>query len=99
MPDITSRQHPIVKTFKSALSDDGPRALLDGWHLLHDAVAAGIAIETVLVDGDRVNAGQARLLDHLARKGVVFTVSTRVMAAASPGLRSSRAVASRKAVT
>jgi RNA methyltransferase, TrmH family len=84
VPDITSRQHPIVKAFKSAVSGDDPRALLDGWHLLHDAVAAGIAVDTVLVDADRVSDVDAALLDQVARTSAVFTVSASVMAAASP---------------
>jgi TrmH family RNA methyltransferase len=84
VPDITSRQHPIVKTFRAAVSGDGARALLDGWHLLHDAVAAGLAIETVLVDRDPLHAGNAALLDRLAGVTAVFSVSSSVMDAASP---------------
>ena len=47
MSAITSRQHPIVKQFRELAHGTGPSMLLDGWHLLTEAVAAGIAIETV----------------------------------------------------
>ena len=83
MPDITSRQHPLVKIFKAAAGNDHERALLDGWHLLREAVDAGIAIETVLVAG-RPTDDDAVLLDRVARDSQVLSVSTAVMDAASP---------------
>ena len=36
---ITSRQHALVKTFRAVARGDESRALLDGWHLLHEAAA------------------------------------------------------------
>ena len=53
---LTSRQHPIVKRFRQLASgrdDDGRWVLLDGEHLIADALAAGVRIDTLLTDGRR----------------------------------------------
>jgi TrmH family RNA methyltransferase len=83
MTAITSRHHPLVKEFRDA-ARGGDVMLLDGWHLLAEAVAAGVAIETLAVCGpptvqeqtviDRARAAQARVVE----------VSTAVLNAMSP---------------
>jgi TrmH family RNA methyltransferase len=82
--DITSRQHPIVRAFRSAARGESDAALLDGWHLLHDAVAAGVAIRTVAVCGAPGDARDAALVADLARQCDVLVVSRAVMDAMSP---------------
>ena len=84
MPDITSRQHPLVHAFKSAARHEGDDALLDGWHLLHDATAAGMDIRSVAITGPPPSAGDAALINQLARQCDVFTVTAAVMDAMSP---------------
>lgn len=84
MPDITSRQHSIVQAFKSAARGESDAALLDGWHLLHDAAAADLAIRTIALTGTPPTSREARLIDQLARRCDVFTVTSAVMDAISP---------------
>ena len=85
-PIITSRQHAIVKAFRAVAGGDEARALLDGWHLLHEAASAGIAVEAIAVSGDPQNTADAALIGHLAlnRDVIVSTVSPTVMNALSP---------------
>ena len=86
MPTITSRQHPIVKAFRAVARGDEERALLDGWHLLHDAVAAGFAIETIAVSDAPQSSADAALIEQMARQPAVSvaSVSPAVMNALSP---------------
>ncbi len=84
-PDITSRRHPLVQAARDARSG-GPDQplLLDGWHLLVEAVAAGIAVDAVVVDRAPIEAA-ARALDTLATGGAqVVTASDDVLQAMSP---------------
>jgi TrmH family RNA methyltransferase len=83
VPEITSRQHPLVRAFKSAARGDGD-VLLDGWHLLHDAADAGIAISTVAIMDTPHDAVNLALLEELSSTAVVVTVSQMVMDALSP---------------
>src|SRR5947208_3409612 len=90
---ITSRQNPIVARYRAvAQGDSDGLLLLDGVHLVNDAVAAGVAIEHAAVD---VNASGrhevARLLASLRARGIdTVTATAPVMGALSP-VRSSRA--------
>jgi RNA methyltransferase, TrmH family len=84
VPDITSRQHPIVQAFKRAARGESDQVLLDGWHLLRDAHAAGLPLRTVAVAGEAPTPGDATLIARLGREGAVFTVTTAVMDAMSP---------------
>lgn len=84
MPAITSRQHPIVKEFRDLAHGSGPSMLLDGWHLLTEAVAAGIPIATVAWCGPPTSAEQITL-DRAQRGGAhVVEVSGSVLNALSP---------------
>jgi len=91
---ITSRHNPIVARYRAAARGDlDGRVLLDGAHLIADAIAAGVAIEHAAVD---VNASErdeiARLLTSLRSTHVeTVSVSAPVMDAISP-VRSSSAI-------
>ena len=41
MTEITSRQHPVVKQFREA-AHGGSLMLLDGWHLIAEALGADV---------------------------------------------------------
>jgi RNA methyltransferase, TrmH family len=89
VPEITSRHHPLVKAFKTAARGEGPLALVDGWHLLHDAVAAGVTIDRVAITGQPPSAADAALLTRLSSDAaeapdVVVSVSSTVMDVLSP---------------
>lgn len=83
MTAITSRHHPIVKQFRDA-ARGGDLMLLDGWHLLAEAVGAGLVIETLAVCGPPT-ADEQTLIDR-ARRGHarVVEVSGAVLNALSP---------------
>ncbi len=92
---ITSRQNPIVARFRDAARGDaGGVLLLDGAHLVGDALAAGITIQLAAVAaGVEDKRDEVRhLIASLSRAGVeLATVSSAVMDAISP-VRSSSAV-------
>ena len=83
-PEVTSRQHRIVRAFKSAARRDDGAALLDGWHLLHEAAGAGIDIATIAIAGPPPAAHDSALIDQLKAHTDIVTVSTSVMEALSP---------------
>ena len=86
MPPITSRQHGIVKAFRAVARGDENRALVDGWHLLHEAGSAGVAIDTIAVTGIAA-ARRRRRADREVRTATrrfVTSVSRAVMSALSP---------------
>jgi TrmH family RNA methyltransferase len=83
-PDVTSRQHRIVRAFKSAAQREGGVALVDGWHLLHEAATADVEITTVAISQPPSDARDEALIDRLARRAQVITVSASVMDALSP---------------
>jgi len=85
VPTITSRRHPIAGRFREAARGDTSAALIDGWHLLHEAYAAGLAIELVAVVDEPHDSRDAGLLGELQRSRVeVVTVTLSVMSALSP---------------
>lgn len=78
---LTSRQHAVVRQCRTAASGDDPDlVLLDGAHLLTDALDADIRIARVLTDG------RAASLVARARKSgaTVYEATTSVLEAASP---------------
>ena len=90
MKSISSRQNPVVRTFR-ALADDpdptGERLLLDGAHLVRDAHAAGAAFEVLVVAASSCRAGteEAEIAHALDASGAnVVTADDKVFAALSP---------------
>ena len=83
---IASRRNPLVLRCRAAARGDDPALLLDGQHLVHEALSAGLSIPSVLVLDDALaRNGFARLSDELRERGArVFAASAAVMAAASP---------------
>jgi TrmH family RNA methyltransferase len=81
---ITSRQHPIVKEFRDLARGGGPSMLLDGWHLLGEAVTARVVVETIAIC-DPPTSREQSLIDRLQRDGArVVEVSGTVLNALSP---------------
>jgi TrmH family RNA methyltransferase len=87
---ITSRQHPIVGAFRELVDDPDPtgrRLLLDGPHLVREALDAGLEFELAAVahsklDGDGEVRSAADALQH--GQVEVLTVDDAVFASLSP---------------
>jgi TrmH family RNA methyltransferase len=90
-PRITSRQHAIVNDCrrlaraKREAADDG-RILIDGAHVLEDAIAAGVPVRAILVSADVLTQAPERaLVARAARAGAaVHEAGAAVLDAASP---------------
>jgi TrmH family RNA methyltransferase len=87
---ISSRQNPLVRTFR-ALADDpdptGERLLLDGAHLVRDAHAAEALFEVLVVAASRLRTDteEAQIAEALDAQGVeVITADQKAFAALSP---------------
>ena len=81
-PRITSRQHPVVQRFRrlAARRRDDHGLLLDGEHLVGEALDAGVAIDLLLSDGRTPDlAARSR-----ASGATVYLASAAVLEAASP---------------
>jgi TrmH family RNA methyltransferase len=78
---VTSRQHAVVRRCRAAAAgDDADLVLLDGEHLLAEALDAGVPIELVLSDGRApAIAARARQSGAAAYEG-----TSSVLEAASP---------------
>ena len=84
MAVITSRQHPFVRQCRSILRGDDDRLLLDGWHLVEDALAAGLRMTWMAVDTAHAHNAHS-VTDRVAASGTrVVHVSTPVLQAMSP---------------
>jgi TrmH family RNA methyltransferase len=93
VPAITSRQNPIVARFRAAARGESAELLLlDGVHLLAEALGAGIRVrEAAMTNGV---PEVAELVDRLRQNDVpIATVSTAVMQALSPVRSASPVVA------
>ena len=96
MPAITSRQNPIVARFRDAAKGaSADLVLLDGVHLVAEALGAGLRIrESAVIGVGNVRPDVADLAARLRRHDVpVATVSASVMQALSPIRSSSPVVA------
>lgn len=91
---ITSRQNPLVARFRDAARGEaGAAMLLDGAHLVGDAVSAGVALQIAAVTPSALESGDLQpLVTALGEQGVEVTlVSAQVMDAISP-VRSASAI-------
>lgn len=89
MESISSRHNPIVKTFRAlAQGDHDERLLLEGLHLVEEALRAGVAFRVVAISSRLLgtpDAGMRQLVAALERTDArVASVSPAVMAAMSP---------------
>ena len=84
---ITSRQNPIVAEYRGAAEGDPPELLLlDGLHLVQDALAAGLRLRHLVVSAEAlVHAEIAPLIARAVAAEIdVVVASAPVMAAVSP---------------
>jgi TrmH family RNA methyltransferase len=99
---ISSRQNPIVKRFRAlAHASEHDAILLEGEHLVQEALAAGLPVEIVAV-AQGAAARFAHLLAHAAAAGSrTIAVTEQVLTAVSPVRHSSGvvAIARRKSFT
>jgi TrmH family RNA methyltransferase len=84
MEPITSRRNPLVRRFRECADDPGDHLLLDGAHLIEEALSAGVPIELVAV-GNVANDGMTALARRAQDRGArLVTVTAEVMKALSP---------------
>ncbi len=83
---LTSRQNPLVARFRAVARGDDPAwMLLDGVHLVEEAVASRVPVATVIAADEGDNPPGVALLDALEAAGAeVVAASPPVLAAASP---------------
>jgi TrmH family RNA methyltransferase len=86
---ISSRHNPLVRSFRELARTphaSGARLLLDGVHLVREAMAAGAELETVAIASSRTTlteeAEVARAVEAYGAR--VFTVAEAAFAAMSP---------------
>src|SRR5438067_11971136 len=91
---ISSRQNPLVAKYRAlARGEAGDLVLLDGVHLVGDALAAGIRLRHAALRADAVDRDDLKpILSRLTTAGADLVVATApVMDAISP-VRSSSAI-------
>jgi RNA methyltransferase, TrmH family len=82
---ITSRQHPLVKEYRRVARGDDRLALIDGWHLLDEAVRARIPVDSIVVVPGSTTAATERILARASDAGTAIAhVSTGAMESLSP---------------
>jgi TrmH family RNA methyltransferase len=87
MERISSRQNPIVKRFRELARGRaaGDWMLLDGEHLIEEALASGVRIDVAAFTASLATGRLGRLVAELQRAGAqVLSVSDPVLAALSP---------------
>jgi TrmH family RNA methyltransferase len=80
---VSSRQHTLVARFRDARRS-ADVMLLDGPHLIAEALASGIAVEVAAFEREALQSQELSRLSHRRGIGEVVTVSGAVMAAISP---------------
>jgi len=84
---ISSRSNPLVARFRDVARGRGPDGviLLDGEHLVDEALVSGVPLETVALVEGMVDAYSDGLVDRVKRAGAeVVRVPAAVLAAMSP---------------
>ena len=83
---ITSRQNPLVARCRALARGEGPQLLLDGVHLVAEALAGGARLREAIVNARALETDEIReLILALEARGVeVVTASPGVMEAISP---------------
>ena len=82
--EISSRQNAVIRACRAlARERDGDRVLLDGAHLIEDALEAELAIDTVVASHGFASSHGA-LLDALETHTLVYLAADDVLEAASP---------------
>jgi len=85
MDVITSRQNAAVKRFRAAVEAADTELLLDGAHLLEEALTAQLPIDVVAIEDGDLHADINSLARRAEAAGArVLTVSAPVLAAMSP---------------
>jgi TrmH family RNA methyltransferase len=94
MERISSRQNPLVKRFRQMRDEPGEQwMLLDGEHLVREALASGLHIDVAAV-AEGLAATPGGLASELERNGVaVVAVTSQVLEAVSPVRQPSGVVA------
>src|SRR5690349_11271168 len=84
MDSITSRQNPLVREFRAAAEASADRLLLDGAHLLDEALAAAVPVDVVAVEHG-ARADVLAVAQRAAASGArVVTVTAAVLATMTP---------------
>jgi TrmH family RNA methyltransferase len=93
METITTRRNVLVSRFRDMAHGDDDALLLDGAHLVGDAMAAGLRIRQVVVSADAIDRPEIRaILEGLTGRDVeMATATSMVMEAVSP-VRSASAI-------
>lgn len=87
MRHLTSRQNPSVAAYRAVADGrDRSQLLVDGTHLLEEALDAGVSLTHVVVDVDAIGTPDVdAIVARLARTGVeLCSASSAVMSALSP---------------
>jgi TrmH family RNA methyltransferase len=85
VPTITSRQHAFVQKVRKVARGDERLSVLDGWHLVGEAIDAGIELEAVALSIEPPDAGARAYMARVTDAGTpVWRVSGSVMDALSP---------------
>jgi TrmH family RNA methyltransferase len=87
MERISSRQNAIVKRFRQLAAGDpaGEAMLLDGEHLVREALASGLRVELAAFVERLTNGAMAEMVDALERSGArVVAITDQVLTAVSP---------------
>ncbi len=94
MKQLSSRHHPLVATCRALArgrvearaEDDGGRLLLDGVHLVRDAAAAGLRLDTLAMTARFLGTPEGRAIvdDFASSPSELVEVSDAMMSAMSP---------------
>jgi TrmH family RNA methyltransferase len=85
MAPITSRQNPAVKRFRDATETGGEDLLLDGPHLVAEALLAHLPLEVVAIESGAADGEIAALARRAEEAGArVLDVTSSVLEAMSP---------------